>query len=60
MEKDEQERCCICGGELRNGGNDPYPVATYGRCCDACNYGVVLPKRIELSKQDNEQGTGKN
>lgn len=60
MKKDLQERCCICGGELRKGGNAPYPVATCGRCCDACNYGVVLPKRIELSKRNNEQGTGKN
>jgi len=60
MEKEKQERCCICGGELRKGGNDPYPVATCGRCCDACNYVVVLPKRIELSKRNNEQGTGKD
>ena len=61
MEKDRQGRCCICGGELRKGGNDPYPVATFGRCCEACNYCVVLPKRIELTKQNNNgQGTGKN
>lgn len=60
MEKDRQERCCICGGELRKNGND-HPVVTFGRCCDACNYCVVLPKRIELTKQNNNgQGTGKD
>lgn len=57
---DEQERCCICGGELRKGGHDAHSVASFGRCCDACNYGVVLPKRIELSKRSNEQRTGEN
>ena len=29
---DEQERCCICGGELRKGGHDAQPVASFGRC----------------------------
>lgn len=60
MEKDEtKERCCLCGGELKKGGHDPYPIAEEGRCCDACNWAVVLPKRIELSKRNNER-TGKD
>lgn len=60
MKKDEiKERCCLCGGELRKGGHDPYPVAEEGRCCDACNWGVVLPRRVELSKQSHER-TGKD
>ncbi len=50
MEKDRQERCCICGNLVRFGGHDPWPVSTFGRCCDNCNYGVVLPRRIKLSK----------
>lgn len=59
MEKDK-ERCCICGGQLEKGGHDPHPIASYGRCCTACNWTVVLPKRVELSKKQHEQGTGKD
>lgn len=55
----DKERCCICGGKIEKGGCDPYPIAEEGRCCHACNWTVVIPKRIELSKQDNER-TGKD
>ncbi len=60
MEQDKCERCCICGSELRKRGHDPYPVTSYGRCCDACNWGVVIPRRVELSKQEHGQETGKD
>ena len=55
---DEKEKCCICGKEIIEGmGNNPYPVRTEGRCFRYCNYTVVLPERIRLSKQDRyEQG----
>lgn len=41
--------CCICGKESYGYGNNPDPVNTdFGtRCCDICNYGVVIPARIE-------------
>lgn len=47
--------CCICGKEFSEHGNNPYPVKEDGECCRACNYGVVIPKRIELSNKRNEQ-----
>lgn len=50
----DKERCCLCGGKIEKGGCDPYPIAEEGRCCHACNWTVVLPKRIELSKRENE------
>jgi hypothetical protein len=54
---DEKEKCCICGQEIKGVDNDPYPVREEGRCCQYCNYTVVLPERIRLSKQKRyEQG----
>lgn len=54
---DKKEKCCICGKEIKGPGNDPYPVRTEGRCCQCCNYTVVLPERVRLSKQEQyEQG----
>ena len=51
------ERCCICGKKIQGVGNDPYPVREEVRCCQYCNYTLVLPERIRLSKQDRyEQG----
>ena len=51
------ERCCICVKKIQGVGNDPYPVREKGRCCQYCNYTLVLPERIRLSKQDRyEQG----
>ena len=44
MEK-EKERCCICGKEIEGYGNNAEPVRD-GRCCDSCNWDVVLPARI--------------
>ena len=42
--------CCICGKECVGYGNNPEPIQPYdfGKCCDACNRDVVMPKRIEL------------
>lgn len=56
MEKDKKV-CCICGKEFTEWGNDPYPVKEDGECCRSCNWGVVIPKRVELSKREHEQGT---
>lgn len=48
---DKKEKCCICGKEIEAWGNNPYPVRTEGQCCRHCNYTVVLPERVRLSKQ---------
>ena len=50
MRKDKKV-CCICGKEFTEYGNSPYPIKEDGECYRSCNWGVVIPKRIELSKQ---------
>jgi len=47
--------CVICNNEIEvqpsNGweeGHNAEPVQK-GRCCDVCNWSVVIPYRIELS-----------
>ena len=59
MSKINFKECCICNKPLdvkrdANGniywtaGNNAEPV-TRGRCCDACNWRVVIPVRMGLS-----------
>jgi len=38
--------CCICGEEIDGYGNNPEPVKSEGRCCDACNMKFVIPARM--------------
>lgn len=38
--------CCICGEEIDGYGNNPAPVKSEGRCCDACNMKFVIPARM--------------
>ena len=38
----------ICGKKCKGYGNNAKPVNN-GRCCNDCNYKVVIPKRIEVS-----------
>jgi hypothetical protein len=47
LKEDADERCIICGEEFEGYGNNPDPVTTEGRCCDACNTKFVIPARIE-------------
>lgn len=48
-------KCCICE-KKENGkyGNSPWPVdnAPDSRCCDECNFTVVLPARIAMMSKD--------
>lgn len=58
---DKKEKCCICGKEIKGWGNNPYPVKTEGEYCRECNFSVVLPERVRLSKQEQyEQGKTDN
>lgn len=41
-----KQECCICGKEFSGYGNNPYPIAKRGQCCDECNFDVVLPARL--------------
>jgi len=51
-------KCCICEGEIQpqmvndivvwDQGNNAEPVVENGRCCDDCNWSVVIPARLGL------------
>ena len=53
-------KCSICGNEIEiniNGwyaGNNAQPINS-GRCCDECDVNVVLPKRLQLFEQKDEE-----
>lgn len=40
-------KCCICGSTLLpRYSNNPFPVRLHGRCCNDCNYSIVLSARL--------------
>ena len=45
-------KCCICGKEVEEYGNNPWPIKE-GRCCNECNLSKVLPARIEMLRKEN-------
>lgn len=42
--------CCICGATYYGWGNNAWPVDNEGRCCDECNFNVVIPARLRDMK----------
>ncbi len=42
----EKTKCVICGKQITGYGNNPWPLADSGRCCDNCN-GKVITARFE-------------
>jgi len=62
-------KCCLCGNEIEkkytpegkmywDGGNNAEPVKS-GRCCDACDWSVVIPARMR-KHQEYMKGVVKN
>ena len=43
--------CCICGKEFEGDGNNPYPVADEGVCCDDCVIYVLKEHYIHNNKK---------
>lgn len=41
-------KCCFCGRKKTGYGNSPEPILSdvKNKCCDDCNYSVVLPRRL--------------
>ena len=43
-------RCCICGNEIENFGNNPFPLCNKedyeSRCCDMCDNKVIQARLI--------------
>lgn len=46
-----KKKCCICGQEFTEYGNNPYPVRNHGECCDMCNIRYVLPARFHIKRE---------
>lgn len=34
-------KCCLCGEDINDYGNNPEPLVSNGRCCDRCNKNVI-------------------
>ena len=37
----EEFKCVICSETVNEWGNNPYPIAEEGQCCDNCNDKVI-------------------
>ena len=42
----ENGTCVLCGRPIRGWGNNPYPLAEDGECCDDCNALVIEARLI--------------
>lgn len=51
----ENKTCCICGETLVGYGNNPWPIAEEGECCDYCNMTVVVPARLQMMKEGESE-----
>ena len=38
--------CVLCGDVVDGYGNNPYPLADGGKCCDSCNIDVVVTRMM--------------
>ena len=41
------DNCSICNEEFDGFGNNAEPIND-GRCCDFCNFAMVIPARLEM------------
>ena len=50
-------KCCLCGKELTDYGNNPWPLKTNDddRCCDECNSSKVIPARIAQMRSNGKK-----
>lgn len=49
IKKIKPGRCVICKLLFFGYGNNPAPVKKKGRCCNACDFTVVIPTRIKIA-----------
>ena len=55
----EDDYCVLCGDGIEDMGNNPEPVSSVGRCCDACNWNEVIPARIGAMNKDKIEEKGR-
>lgn len=48
--------CCICGAPVTDEfGHNPDPIESKGRCCNSCNYNLVIPARLKELTNGREE-----
>ena len=52
-------KCCFCKKECGEFGNNPAPInnSRKARCCDLCNWTIVMVARLGNTKQAQEMFT---
>ena len=48
----EKQTCCLCGKKYEGFGNNPYPLAEEGYCCDECNEKVIEARLLQLIEKE--------
>jgi len=48
MTRREESECVLCGEKFNEYGNNPYPLAEEGECCDSCNNDVIYARLEEM------------
>ena len=48
---DDMINCVICNSAIPDFGHNPDPISKIGRCCDSCNY-LVIVARIKDAYKD--------
>lgn len=64
MDETNVRTCCLCGQRFIGWGNDPWPVLPEielkddedAVCCDECNFTRVIPARLDLMKEERDEG----
>lgn len=47
--------CVLCNARVSGWGNNPWPLANEGKCCEVCNLLQVLPARLARQRAADEQ-----
>ena len=52
-------KCCFCKKDAGEFGNNPYPanLSPKARCCDLCNWTIVMRARLGNTEQAKEMFT---
>jgi hypothetical protein len=47
----EPEKCVLCDKFFDEWGNNPWPLAEEGRCCDDCNLNVIAARLLDMARR---------
>ena len=55
MARWEEFECVLCGEKFNEYGNNPYPLAEEGECCDSCNNDVIAARIEAMIAEKNKR-----